>query len=172
MVLVLLMIFHFSGGHLLFHIQQKQIRKEVKHRIKNGLPEEELRHFSFDKKELENVHWINDHEFLYKKQLFDVVHKHLKGSRLELACIEDHQEEALFSHLDQLCRKHFHKSPAKDQQAKLPLWLSEFSYAPNYPKSICGVGNSSKHYFFYNRFAKSNYPSPQTPPPRFMLALA
>lgn len=172
LVFVLLMIFHFSGGHLLYHIQQKQIRKEIKRRIKNGVPKEELRHFSFGKKELENVHWINDHEFLYQKQLFDIVHKHQKGNRLEIACIEDQQEEALFSHLDQLCRKHYHKSPAKEQQAKLPLWLSEFFFAPDYPKLHCRFKSSSKHFFFFNRFPISDYPSPPTSPPRFILAIA
>lgn len=131
------MIFHFSGGHLLYHIQQKQIRKEIKRRIKNGVPKEELRHFSFGKKELENVHWINDHEFLYQKQLFDIVHKHQKGNRLEIACIEDHQEEALFSHLDQLCRKHYHKkAPLKSNKPNFHFGFRSFSLLQITPSFI------------------------------------
>lgn len=85
-----------------FVFDQKLIRKEIKQRIKQGVSESEM--FVFNLKSLHsdaNVEWVNSHEFKKGNQLFDVVRT--EGDLLY--CINDTQEEKLFSKLDELTQK-------------------------------------------------------------------
>lgn len=106
-----------------FVFDQKLIRKEIKQRIKQGVPESEM--FVFNLKSLHsdaNVEWVNSHEFKKGNQLFDVVRT--EGDLLY--CINDTQEEKLFSNLDDLTEK---ASESRGTIKKtIPIQLSCFHY--------------------------------------------
>lgn len=96
-----------SGGtNWFFTVKQYAIRKEMKKKIKAGVPKEELYYFQAINPETD-FHWIKpEKEFEWNHQLFDVVTKvQLENGTFELACVNDIQEQQLFKELDLITHK-------------------------------------------------------------------
>lgn len=93
------------GSDWMFVHVQKQIRKEVKLKIKKGVPKDELFYFTSKNPQTE-FHWIKpDKEFELNGHLYDVVRtKILRNHSIELACVDDWQEAQLFQNLDLACK--------------------------------------------------------------------
>lgn len=101
-LLVVIMLWLSVGENFRFLMEKNAIRKEIKRKIKQGVPQQDL--FRFDLATIESdpgFYWVNDHEFSLDGHLFDVVHK--EGNLLK--CISDDQETVLFRDLDEKTRK-------------------------------------------------------------------
>jgi hypothetical protein len=102
LLLVLCLGWMLFGVQFKFISDQNAIRKEIKKRIKQGVPESEL--FVFNLTEISRepgFSRVNDHEFRRGDQLFDIV----RTNGNKVFCINDTQEEKLFSKLDELTQK-------------------------------------------------------------------
>lgn len=86
-----------------FYALRYQVKKEIKHRIKKGVPEEELITLSFSTLQpwdVQDLAWLEDgKEFFYKGSMYDVVESHRQGDTLVFRCVNDVQEAQLFRHL-------------------------------------------------------------------------
>jgi hypothetical protein len=102
--LAFLIFYNVIGYFVVFKSCQLAIRKEIKQKIKNSVPENELIIIKFSTKDIANGNKgykkINDHEFRLFGKLYDVVRKKTSGDTSILYCINDIKEEQLFSNLD------------------------------------------------------------------------
>ena len=172
-VLILILIFHFSGGNLLFHIQRQRIRKEIKTRIKQGVPKSEMRVFTFSLKggDLKNLQWHEDHEFRYEGHMYDIVHRKTVGDSITFYCINDDQETTLFAHLDELTQKKSASGPARKNNELISQGLSLFyltGHEIHLPPCITFFKQITNPYIFPESAWKL---VTDTPPPRFASSL-
>lgn len=100
-------LFSQAAPYLTFRTQQYRAKKEIKSRIKNGVPESEL--FIFEVNEILNsksVSWEKfGKEFHYKGTMYDVVSSTVINGKLVYKCINDDQEKQLFVNLDKLLQE-------------------------------------------------------------------
>ena len=117
LAMILLLMLQLLGGGMYFHFQRAHIRKDIKSRIKQGVPQNELKVFHFAKlQELETLNWHNDHEFRQGDEMFDVVRKEVTEHGVYLHCINDQQETLLFAQLNELVKKRSESDPMGRQQ--------------------------------------------------------
>ncbi len=101
MILLFCISFQVMGYSMVCYTGIYWQKKEMKKRIKMGLPESELQNFSFSMDDYASLQWIkSDKEFILNGKMYDVVHKKIEGNNILLKCINDAQEEILFAHLD------------------------------------------------------------------------
>lgn len=107
--LLSVMLFSFFGPHIIFSMQQATIRKEIKKRIKLGVPENEL--VKFNVNELQgNISWTDGkREFTFNGNKYDVVKKEFSKNGIFFYCINDQQETILFKNLDELTKNEWNK---------------------------------------------------------------
>lgn len=118
--LLLLMLLQPGAVWLIFKTQQYQIRREIKHRIRAGLPETALvllkipqaweagRHPDFQR--------IHDREFRFKGKMYDIVRREMHGDTTWYHCVSDEKETELFANLDQMVRNECRQNPQRKQQ--------------------------------------------------------
>ena len=103
-LLVLSICFTAVGFYPVFIKLQYQVRQEIKHRIKKGIPETELHKITFAQNE--KIDWVRDgKEFRLKGEMFDVVRKEILNGNTIYHCINDKEEKALFAILDELVKE-------------------------------------------------------------------
>lgn len=90
----------------MFKIDQYLVRREVKRRIKESVPQNELHNFKFLSTEVANLDWVKPKkEFRLGEHMYDVVTKTVVGDSTYFSCINDVKEKNLFAHLDELAKK-------------------------------------------------------------------
>lgn len=103
LALLSLVLFYSASHYLLFLYQRHEVRQSIKQQIKQNIPEQSLLTLTFqdNSKDWCEIVWLNDHEFIYQDQFYDVISKDcgVQG-QIILKCINDKQEERLFQNLD------------------------------------------------------------------------
>lgn len=95
-------------------LKQKEIRREVKHRIHAGLEKKDLLRLSFHiNDEKSAVSWIKKGEFSYRNSLFDVVYIETKTDTVIYYCWEDHEESKIKKELQKLSAMAWGKHPER-----------------------------------------------------------
>ena len=104
LIFLSLYLYNIVGYLAVFSVIQYRIRSEVKKQLKESVPDSQLHHLSFHTAALERgeyrVQWIEDHEFRYEGQMFDIVRSFAANDTTYFVCINDVQEERLFEHID------------------------------------------------------------------------
>ena len=78
--LLAIFLFNSFGYFIVFKVAQLEARKEIKTKIKLGLPEKELTAIEFKKSDLKNIHWVKENkEFYYENKLYDVANRYTKS---------------------------------------------------------------------------------------------
>lgn len=87
----------------LFTCQQRSIRREIKQKIKAGVPLEQQTILAFTESEMErsDFNWLNDHEFKFHGTAYDVLSQKKASDRIYFYCIRDEDETRLFKALDE-----------------------------------------------------------------------
>ncbi len=103
LLFIFIFAFNAAGYYFVFKIKQQKIRKEVKQRIRNSIPLEELTLFIFDtsSEEYKKIKWVEEHEFRYNGSMYDIVRQSPgRNGNVSFYCINDSDEEKLFAGLD------------------------------------------------------------------------
>lgn len=83
--------------------------------IENGIEDEELISFRFDKNEMEKsvnyIEWIEDDEFRINGEMYDVVKKKVSGDTVYLYCLHDEKESVLLSTIEKLLNQLINDPP-------------------------------------------------------------
>ena len=132
-ILLFLMLFQQAGYLVIFKARQYQIRKEIKHRIKAGVPENELILLkipqALEKSRNPVFQRIHAREFRYDGKMYDIVRSQVNGDTTWYYCIADVQETRLFANLEELVNQNMHQNPEQKQQnEKLLRLLGAFYY--------------------------------------------
>ena len=78
-----LYLYNLAGYLAVFAVRQSAVRSEIKKMLKES-----------------PLQWIEDHEFRYAGGMYDIVHSTVTRDSTYFLCVNDVQEEALFTDLD------------------------------------------------------------------------
>jgi len=96
----LLFIFSFNigGTYIIFKIQQNHIRKEIIHKIKQGISEKDLTSITVSSENENQLIWKDREEFSYKGTMYDIVHIEILDKNTKIYhCISDSLETNLIA---------------------------------------------------------------------------
>lgn len=166
-LLLLVLLIPLAGGHLLFKLRQWQIKEQIEERMKSGIPQEELVLVKIPDKWEEDGHprfqRIEDHEFRYNKQMYDIVESEQQGDTTFYYCIQDDLETALYKKLAERTDRKMQHDPASQQQREhLTKLLTHLYFAeqPLYLFYQQSFDNSQSHYSFTCKIWQEAPPSP------------
>lgn len=168
LAILTLFLFAFNaGGYLfVFKIKQYQLKKEIKQQIKAGISEEVLTLITLDSETSSTIVWKDEHEFILKGQMYDVVRKGTdnKGNAL-LYCITDTQETLLFAELNNLANKK-QSEKTKSAYKQIVNLIALETVLPDYKLTCCQEKREIRPRYRYI------YSEPsleiQIPPPKFV----
>ncbi len=95
-----LYVFNLAGYYVVFKTLQYRVRSEIKTRIKESVPADQLILIVVSQREKDKLQWMHDREFCYGGSMYDIVHQYSRNDTVFYSCVNDKQEELLFSHLD------------------------------------------------------------------------
>lgn len=120
--LLQLMLFQSAGYLLIFKVQQTQIRREIKQRIKAGVSETELVLLKIPRTLEENPNnvfrRIHAREFRYHGNMYDIVRSEQHGDVTWYYCLSDEKETRLFANLDEYVNRDMHHNPEQQKQTE------------------------------------------------------
>lgn len=99
-VLLGVFLFQMLGFTVYFQLEQAKIRKQLKKVLKEGVPKDQMRTFTFAKSDFDRLKWVKKNEFQQNGRFYDVVwKKQLTQDSIFLECVDDTQETVLFENL-------------------------------------------------------------------------
>lgn len=168
--LLAIFLFNSVGYFIVFKVAQLEARKEIKTKIKLGLPDNELTAIEFNKNDLTNIHWVKENkEFYYKGKLYDVVKKDEKNSTIVFYCIDDKQEHALFASLNEHVDKYISSQDSRKNSSskKLNNHVVKIYYSNSFGFNFSTHSNSLSYSIFTKNYL-SEFPETNSPPPEFV----
>jgi hypothetical protein len=106
-LLLFVFLFNIMGYYAAFLVQRAQLKKEMKAFIKSDEGKENLQKLVIPvAKYAASVDFIEENEFIYKDELYDLIKKETTVTGIILYCINDLKEELLI----EVARKHFNKN--------------------------------------------------------------
>ena len=130
-ILLLALSLNASVYYLYLKLRQTKARKEIKMKIKAGVPEDELTLFYYSEANKHEFDWKHSREFNHRGVMYDIVREENPepGVRL-LYCVTDHQETLLFGNLKKLVTQQEQNLPAtKKANTLLGMFLSGLFFA-------------------------------------------
>jgi hypothetical protein len=108
-------LFNTMGYFITFKVIQCQIKNEIKTEIKNGINLPELITITINKAQTDKIEWLeNKEEMRYNNNRYDVVRFIENKESTTYYCINDTQEESLFTSLE----KHVNTHVTTDKSTK------------------------------------------------------
>lgn len=167
--ILLVLTLNITGVFFVFKIQQYKVRKEIKHLIKAGIPENELHEFHLSNKDYEQLNWVRpDIEFQKGNEMFDIVRAETKGDSILLHCVNDKEEAVLFAQLDELIQKKMEKeSKAPNSPINKVFKILKLVYVTsNFKDSLAFLVVKELHHFSDLKYLYSSpYLEVLSPPP-------
>lgn len=166
--ILFLFIFAFNiiGFYLLLKVEQKQIKKEIKNKIKKSIPNNQLTVIQMNPDNENEFDWMHEKEFRYKGMMFDIVRKVVSGEKqITFYCINDEAETRLFANLDNLVQKSNEKNNKSGHGSKFLSKLFTMIYLIPGNLSIILLEKNNR---FFNKgidFYKSPFLEINLPPP-------
>jgi hypothetical protein len=163
LLLLLVLIAPIVGLYSWFEIQQDQIRREVKWKIAEGLPDQDLTLIKLTTSEAEkSLRWKHSKEFEYQGEMYDIVRKEQKGDTLIFHCWWDYKETKLNQELAGLVMNLMGNDEQRNaQEEKLASFLKTLYCQDSFNESTTNFKWLSKSFTPY----KKNYSFFSSPPP-------
>lgn len=164
--LLLIFCFNLFGFIPVFRIVQRQIRSELKTRIKESVPENELHAIDFSKHEKDIV-WIQpDKEFRLHEKMYDIVRVENVDEKIIYYCVDDVDEARLFAHLDEMVKDYLdHDQSTRGKTAKKLLKSFSKVYLPTKNINLFPEIGVSVNYCPFKQSYYSLLQEVGTPPP-------
>lgn len=168
-LLLLLMLFQTAGHLFIFKIQQYEIRREIKQRLKAGVPETELVLLkilkTLEKKSNPAFQRIHEREFRYDGNMYDIIRQETHGDTTWYYCLSDEKETQLFANLDELVKQDMAGNPQHRRQADELLRILSVLYYGQKIESFSIFSHEQKTATFFFFSLKTWDFTPSTPPP-------
>lgn len=127
LIFLFLYLYNIAGYLAVFSVLQYRVRDEMKRMLKATVQEGELIKLAFHEPSLEkglySIQWITDDEFRFNGSMYDILRSDTSADTVYFVCINDVQEEQLFSHLDSHVQRHMGDT---GQAGKLDLFKDVF----------------------------------------------
>jgi len=161
-VLVLsIFLAHFAGFYVYFFVQLKQVRKEMRVKLKD-LPEEELELIKLSFTEYQKAK-IEEHEIRVEGKMYDIARVEEKNGVILVYCLHDKAEDNLLAFLDKILTL-----PLKDKKAP-PQLIKFVSLSFIVPQAFAwkeGAERLFKSFTYYHLYVSAFFPTLHSPPPR------
>lgn len=116
---LLIFLYNLTGYYVVFRALQYQVRREVKHRIKQNVSDDELVLIPISIADNNSLTWTKPNkEFRYKGEMYDIVRQETKKDMILYYCIHDFKESKLFSDLDEYVQRHIADNPKQRKKAE------------------------------------------------------
>jgi hypothetical protein len=166
--LLSIFLFNTMGYFIAFKISQVEIKQEIRKDIENGTTSNSVSEIVIGNSELASVNWVEDDEFEYNNERYDLVKKSEGGTSTTFYCIKDSEESTLFSNMYEHVKNHVSGAKStKDSSSKVVgdnvvkiVNLHSFSLNP----PVLSLNNNSFLPFLSNyKFAllKANFQPPE-----------
>lgn len=115
-ILLLSFLFQIFGYHLVFQYRKFDLKKSAKRLLRRRVDPSLTETFSFpllagEKQEMPQ--WVDQFEFRFHDQLYDVIEKKVVGDRLVIRCLNDIKEKQLIDHYKMLAQQDFDQKSKK-----------------------------------------------------------
>ncbi|MCW3070529.1 MAG: hypothetical protein JWO44_419 [Bacteroidetes bacterium] len=104
--LLSIFLFNTMGYFIAFKISQLQIKEAIREDIENGILHNSVSTLVIENSKMASLNWLEDDEFEYNNERYDVLHKSSNGGSTTLYCINDSKESVLFSNMDEHVKNH------------------------------------------------------------------
>lgn len=125
------LLFNVFGYFALFSLEKNRIQKEVKTRIKEGIPKTKLIAYVFTPTEFEDLHWTKPgKEFRLNGEMYDIIQVEIKGDSKIYWCYHDVAESKLFASLDSILQKQMSGIPngADETPSLSSIWIKVYTF--------------------------------------------
>lgn len=146
---------------------QRQIRKEIKGRIKQQVPEDELVTIVQTKENAGEFSWIHSKEFRYKGTMYDIVSlEKVSETRFIYHCVTDHQETLLFKNLGKYVNNTMNANPANSKANTLLSSFFNSLYPPEISSQMHLLESEEINWACYTTEYNSPFLKLSSPPPK------
>jgi hypothetical protein len=171
-LLILLLALNSSSYFIAFKILEFNIKKEIKTKIKKGVPESELILLKIpallEEKSSKEFQMIHEKEFRYKGEMYDIVKKEKKNDTTYYYCIHDKEETRLFANLEALIINELN-NPDKKKELNSILKIFNSFYLISDKNKLLQPSRSDRIFYYYSDILISIVKNPLTPPPEFIV---
>ncbi|WP_210486215.1 hypothetical protein [Rufibacter aurantiacus] len=166
-LLISLFLFHSVGSSLVLVMLQAQVRSEVKRRIKEGLPPDQLHQLSFTPEEVAVLDWKEQgREFRYQGMMYDVVRVQRQADLLLYHCVTDTEEHDLFEALDELVQDYMTRSTKQKNLKQLVKNLAKAYQTTRIAYPLHFLADATPAAFFYQFSLSVIWQDIPVPPPK------
>jgi non-homologous end joining protein Ku len=149
---------------------QYNVREEMETYIKQNLRDDEIEIVIVPNSEIgvtgSKFRFVEENEFIYNNKLYDIVKKKSEGNNTIFYCINDKNEENLFSGLyEHLKRNCDQNSPTKDKSNNLVKSIIKEAL-PEKPKFLCCNITQTTIDFKYASLIQEQFITVLAPPPK------
>ncbi len=165
--LILTLCFNSVGYYGLHLITKNKIRQEIKMKIKQQVPTDELVKIEYSSSNQSEFYWIHDREFRYKGTMYDIVSREKVSENLTiLHCVTDHQETQLFKDLDTYVKNNMDSQKGSRQASSLYSNLMFSLFPPSNQVCFNETEIKTNNWYHYNDLYRSPLISINFPPPK------
>ena len=127
-----------AGTYLWLRFERKQVRREVKAKILNGIERDQLTLLSFTYTQAaQQLTWEHAGEFTYKDEKYDIVEQHTNHGKTKYWCWHDTKESGLDKQLTDLVHKAFGDGKQRNERDKQVVQVFKvLHYQPYFPTHI------------------------------------
>lgn len=168
-ILLIVFAINLGGIYYIFKAKEYAIKKEIKTKIKQGVPKEELFTFIMNEHNEHEFEWEHSKEFEYNGMMYDVVYRTtLEDGSIKLECVSDVQESTLFKQLDQyLACSVINKNHGKHPMVEFHTFLQHLSCQQYFQSWIAPAQVKKNITLPYIRIYQSPFLEIPTNPPTF-----
>ncbi|MCB0288191.1 MAG: hypothetical protein KDE57_16140 [Calditrichaeota bacterium] len=169
-LLLLFLLFQPSAYVAFFKLQQHHIRKEIKQKIKRGVPDDELVLLKIAKNsDIASDNFFRlmfENEIRLDGNMYDIVRQEDRGDTTWYFCIHDDKETGLFANLDDWVKREFDKNSDRKSNndrrlQSLSLW---FFGQTGDDRAIKPHFSIAEHPYVFR--SKTWFSQPSPPPPQ------
>lgn len=147
-------------------LQKKQVKREVKHRIIDGIDKDELVLLEFSLEEIdEKLRWKHSKEFEYNGYMYDIVERETRNDTTYFWCWWDHEETELNKQLEELLAHAMGKHPQNKQSKEELIDFYKSLYFQHNSEVTSDARQLKMHLNAYSNLYKSFSIQPKSRPP-------
>ena len=168
--LAIMIVAPLSVSFFSYKMQLKKIKKEVKWKLINDTPKDELVYFEFNmnSEEFKKLRWEHKHEFEMDHKMFDIVEADTIGNLVKYLCFPDKQEtelNAVFK--NQLQERYAKDKPIKNRTTLMASLMMSLYFQDHIEKpKVVTTFNKQKKYFIQSKYTSISLEI-DSPPPQF-----
>ncbi|MFN4234364.1 MAG: hypothetical protein ACK4IK_06105 [Bacteroidia bacterium] len=171
LLILIILLFNSMGVFIIFKYEQTLVRKEIKRRIKFGVPKNERLLISIPKwmEETPNKVFKRIHkgEFKYKGEMYDILYAKEESDTTHYIVIHDPKETNLFAQLDEHLKKYndwdTHHNPLSKSKKEIKKYKKD--YFNTFNETEIYLLKNSISFFEKKTFYKSITLLRECPPP-------